>query len=87
MTSDTPTLADMVVPEERSADSVEQRHERAVAQTLRWAQDAADRDAFSDALDWLDVVEVVDGDLAPGWKRTQSSWRVAVDNLTTGPGR
>jgi hypothetical protein len=87
MTFDTPTLADMVVPEACTAPSVEQRHERAVAQTLRWAQEAADRDAFGDALDWLDVVEVVEGDLAPGWKRTQSSWRLAVVNLATGQGR
>ncbi len=52
-----------------------ERHEHAVAQTLRWARDAADGEDFSEALQWLSVVEVIDGALAPGWQRTQESWR------------
>jgi queuine/archaeosine tRNA-ribosyltransferase len=56
--------------------SREARHKRAVAQTLRWAQEAASREAFSDALAWLNVVKVVDGALTPDWQRTQTSWRL-----------
>ena len=52
------------------------RHECAVANTLSWAQDAADREAFDDALHWLLVVEIVDGALPAGWAATQASWRL-----------
>jgi hypothetical protein len=37
------------------------RHERAVANTLGFAQEAAARGDFTDALQWLGVVEIVDG--------------------------
>jgi hypothetical protein len=51
-------------------------HERAVANTLCWAQEAAAEEAFSDALEWLQLVELVDGALTPRWERTQASWRL-----------
>ena len=54
------------------------RHERAVANTLCWAQEAAAHEAFSDALEWLDLVELVDGALTPDWERTQAAWRLLV---------
>jgi hypothetical protein len=53
-----------------------ERHERAVANTLCWAQEAAAEEAFSDALEWLHLVELVDGALTPRWERRQASWRV-----------
>ena len=53
-----------------------ERHERAVANTLGWAQEAAAEEAFSDALEWLHLVELVDGALTPRWERTQASWRL-----------
>jgi hypothetical protein len=53
-----------------------ERHERAVANTLCWAQEAAADEAFGDALEWLHVVELVDGALTPDWERTQASWRL-----------
>ena len=49
-----------------------ERHERDVC----WAQEAAAEEAFSDALEWLHLVELVDGALTPRWERTQASWRV-----------
>jgi hypothetical protein len=54
--------------------SRQERHERAVANTLCWAMEAADHEAFSDALEWLRVVELVDGALTADWERTQTSW-------------
>ena len=51
-----------------------QQHERAVAQSLSWAAEAAERNDFADALAWLAVVEAVDGELAPEWQRAQASW-------------
>ena len=35
-------------------------------------------EAFSDALKWLHLVELVDGALTPDWERTQASWRLLV---------
>lgn len=51
------------------------RHERAVANTLGFAEEAAARGDFRGALEWLGVVEVVDGVLPPGWERTRAMWR------------
>jgi hypothetical protein len=59
-----------------TADSRAQRHERAVAQTLRWAQEAAVSQSFDDALEWLQTVAIVDGPLSPDWQRMQASWRL-----------
>jgi hypothetical protein len=53
----------------------QKRHEHAVAQTLRWAREAAADEDFGEALSWLAVVEAIDGTLAPGWEQTQASWR------------
>jgi hypothetical protein len=53
----------------------QERHEHAVAQTLRWARDAAAGQDFGEALEWLAVIEAIDGTLAPGWERTQERWR------------
>jgi hypothetical protein len=50
------------------------RHECAVAQTLRWAQEAAVNQSFDDALEWLQTVTIVDGPLSPDWERTRASW-------------
>jgi hypothetical protein len=57
------------------AGNDERRHERAITQTLAWAREAAARDAFDEALDWLHTVEVVDGELSPDWQETQAYWR------------
>jgi hypothetical protein len=46
-----------------------------VAQTLGVAQEAAARGDFEDALQWLRVVEVVDGVLPVEWQRTRAVWR------------
>ena len=42
------------------------RHQRAVARTLGFAQEAAARRDFDDALEWLGVVEIVDQVLPGG---------------------
>jgi hypothetical protein len=50
------------------------RHERAVANTLGFAQEAAARGDFKGALEWLGVVEIVDGVLPPGWDGKRAEW-------------
>ncbi|HET7378416.1 MAG TPA: hypothetical protein VFJ24_00095 [Gaiellales bacterium] len=50
------------------------RHERGVANTLGFAWEAAARRDFRGALEWLGVVEIVDGGLPPGWERARAVW-------------
>ena len=50
------------------------RHQRAVARSLGFAQEAAGRRDFDDALAWLGVVDTVDGGLPPQWERARAYW-------------
>lgn len=50
------------------------RHERAVGQSCRLAQEAADIGDFGGALAWLKAVEMVDGPLAPEWDAKRALW-------------
>jgi len=50
------------------------RHERAVARSFGFAQAAAASGDFFDAIEWLRVVEVVDGGLPAEWERTREYW-------------
>jgi hypothetical protein len=61
-----------------------ERHERAVARTLGWAQEAAEREAFGEALEWLHMVERIDGALPPDWERRQASWRLMARDMHSG---
>ncbi len=54
--------------------SVDERHERAVAQSCRFADAAADIGDFDEALAWLQAVEMVDGPLAPQWDVKRAMW-------------
>ncbi len=74
MTIRSPTRSGRIARQQSSGH--EERHNRAVAQTLSWANEAAAREAFDDALQWLRTVEVVDGELSQGWQRTKTSWRL-----------
>jgi hypothetical protein len=51
-----------------------ERHQRAVARSLGFAQEAAGRGDIDDALAWLGVVETVDGGLPARWERTRAYW-------------
>ncbi len=51
-----------------------ERHQRAVANTLGFAREAAAKGDFAGALEWLGVVEIVDGALPVGWEQTRASW-------------
>jgi hypothetical protein len=51
-----------------------ERHQRAVANTLGLAREAAAKGDFAGALEWLGVVEIVDGALPAGWELTRASW-------------
>jgi hypothetical protein len=79
MSIESPTTLDTAIPNHgpwMTRRGRQERHERAVANTLCWAREAAAHEAFNDALEWLHVVELVDGALTPGWEQTQASWRL-----------
>jgi hypothetical protein len=61
--------------QEDSGVRSEGRHARAVAQSLRFAQEAADRGDYREALSWLGAVEAADGALSPEWKQTRGLWQ------------
>lgn len=58
------------------------RHERAVAQSLRHAQEAAGIGDFDEALAWLRAVEAVDGVLPREWAAKRAVWAHQSHNGT-----
>ena len=61
--------------EDRDVRSTTERHARAVAQSLRFAQEAADKGDYREALSWLGAVEAADGGLSPEWEQTRGLWQ------------
>jgi hypothetical protein len=58
------------------------RHDRAVAQTLDWADKAAARGQHSDALAWLRTVEAIGDHLPDDYQQKRGHWRTAITNRT-----
>ena len=54
------------------------RHERAVAQTLGWAEEAAARGEHAHALAWLRTLEVIGDELSAAYEAKRQSWRLAL---------
>jgi hypothetical protein len=58
------------------------RHLAAVARSLGWAQESADRGDYADALGWVQAVEATGDLLSPAQRATRQVWRNALaDNL------
>lgn len=54
-------------------------HVAAVARSLQWADEAAGRTDYADALAWIQTVEVVDGELPEEYKTKRDTWLRALD--------
>ena len=54
------------------------RHERAVAQTLSWADEAAACGDYAGALAWLRTVEMVGDRLSSDYDAKRQRWRQVV---------
>ncbi len=54
------------------------KHERAVARTLEFADEAAGRGDFRDALAWLATLEAIGRRLSDEYLVKQAEWRLAV---------
>jgi hypothetical protein len=52
----------------------DEREALARAQTMGWAQEAADRGELEEALDWLHVAEQLHGQLSAEWEQTRKVW-------------
>ena len=56
----------------------EARHEQAVARTFEFAEEAAGRRDFTDALAWLQTLEAI-GQVLPGeYLSKREAWRLAL---------
>ena len=53
-------------------------HERAVAQTLGWADEAAARGDHADALSWLKVLDAIGEQLSHEYQSKRESWRLSL---------
>ncbi len=49
----------------RPTEAPGERHRRAVAQTINWAREAAEAGHDQEALEWLRMLEAVEGQLPP----------------------
>lgn len=54
--------------------NVGERHDQAVAQSCRFAQEAAEGGDFEEALAWLLAVEAADGPLSAEWAGKRTTW-------------
>lgn len=54
------------------------RHLEAVAQTLRWADEAAERGDHFGAVAWLDVLEVIGEELPKLYESRRQTWVLAI---------
>ncbi len=55
------------------------RHRRATLQSLSWAEDDAANGDYVSALQWLAVVDAVDGTLTPDYAAKRERWRELLD--------
>jgi hypothetical protein len=58
--------------------SPEERHERAVARTLEFAEEAAGRGDFPDALAWLQTLEAIGRVLPMEYLSKREAWRLSL---------
>ena len=63
------------VPPRAAARSAADRHLMAVQRSLRWAQEAADRGDYADALGWIGVLEAIGERLPAGYQARRQLWR------------
>ena len=52
----------------------EAKHRTAVARTLQWADESAERGDYLDALAWLDTVEAIGDELPEVYEIRRDSW-------------
>jgi hypothetical protein len=64
----------------RAAGRNQDRHRRAVEQSLACAQTAAAAGDLRDALEWLEMLRSIDGALPAPWEDKRQRWKQALTN-------
>jgi hypothetical protein len=59
------------------------RHLAAVARSLRWAQESAERGDYADALAWIQTVEAIGEQLPPSYQTKREAWHGALARKRT----
>jgi hypothetical protein len=72
-----------VTLERSRAEKQDPRHAKAVANSLRFATEAAERGDYVEALAWVDTVRAIGDDLPPEIHASRSSW---LERLRQGGG-
>jgi hypothetical protein len=60
--------------------SAPDRHLAAVARSLQWAQESAERGDYTDALAWVSAVEATGSQLPPGYHAKRQAWLDALSS-------
>lgn len=60
------------------AESFEAKHAAIIDRTLRWADDAAERGNWGEALRWVEKVRSLGQPLPAGYEEKRQSWRQAI---------
>ncbi len=63
---------------DRRTGPLSEKHEHAVARTLEFAEEAAGRGDFTDALGWLATLEAIGRRLPHEYLTKQQEWRLAL---------
>lgn len=63
------------------------RHAAAVARSLGWADEAAERADWANALGWIEVVEACGDKLPDGFAAKRERWRLALSEQLSGSRR
>ncbi|HYB26159.1 MAG TPA: hypothetical protein VEF89_06075 [Solirubrobacteraceae bacterium] len=61
-----------------TVSGLQARHEQAVARTLEWAEEAAERGQHATALEWLQTLETMGDELSSEYERKRERWRRAL---------
>ena len=64
-------------------DPREDRHAAAVARSLQWADEAAERADWAGAIAWVDVVEACGDELPDDFRTRREVWLRALGNPST----
>jgi uncharacterized membrane-anchored protein len=64
-------------------ESFEERHAEIIGRTLRWADDAAERGDWSEALRWVEKVRSLGVSLSADYEAKRQAWLQAVDRFDT----
>ena len=67
------------------SEGFEAKHAAIVARTLGWADEAAGRHDYAEALRWIETVQGLGEPLPSDYEAKRAAWRRALDRVGTAP--